>query len=68
MNFKNRNIDELENKGNIHFWCLCKEWECTIAIDASSILENVHLALQESLDFENDHPKGVKPKQYPSWE
>ena len=32
-----------------------KNWEGTIEIDASSTLEDFHFALQESLDFENDH-------------
>ena len=32
-----------------------EEWEGIIEIDASSTLEDLHLALQESLDFENDH-------------
>jgi hypothetical protein len=31
-------------------------WECTLAIDSSTTLEGLHLAILHTLNFENDHP------------
>ena len=43
-------------KAELLFGAYAEEaWEGTIEIDSSSTLENLHFALQDILDFDNDH-------------